>query len=45
MVKLIDILRTVKVKSVNKLIGKPVVVTLDNPNGKVIDWRILTEVL
>lgn len=45
MVKLIDVLQSAKVKSVNKLVGKPVEVTLDNPNGRVIDWRILTEVL
>lgn len=38
-----DLLRDAKVDSVDKLIGKPVEVTIDNQ--ALVSWRILTEVL
>ena len=43
--KINDWLIEAKVDSVEKLKGIPVEITFDSPHGKMLSWRILTEVL
>lgn len=40
-----ELMTKAKVKDINKLVGIPVEMTFDSPFGKLVSWRILTEVL
>lgn len=45
LLKLRDVLRAAKVRTTAELVGKPIEATFDRPGGKLVAWRILTEVL
>lgn len=40
-----ELMKQAKVSEINKLIGIPIEITFDSPYGKMLSWRILTEVL
>lgn len=40
-----DLMRQAKVSDIAELKGIPIEVTFDSPYGKMLEWRILTEVL
>ena len=45
MVRLMRLMETAGVKEAHDLVGKPIECTFDGPNGRLVSWRLLDEVL